>query len=188
MAPFHLICYHIIILFFLQKSILKCLITKILLVSHILWWKCQVLHCSRWEVTEIIFFFICLNKNMFWVRLVEALFMSTHNIWCTTHEKGPYAICWQCRPRSACAFVQADLGLRCLLIESMDTVVYIYEHSMHRCACWSVPSFVVYDTRAIFHRSALYVFVEKWENINIFAKNLAYLELWLWSRHITKAC
>ena len=35
---------------------------------------------------------------------------------------GPYAICGPRRPRSACAFAQADLGLRCQLIKSTDTV------------------------------------------------------------------
>ena len=36
-----------------------------------------------------------------------------------THEKSPYAICGQRRPKSACAFAQADLGLRCPLTESI---------------------------------------------------------------------
>ena len=36
-------------------------------------------------------------------------------IWWATHEKGPIAICGQCRPWSACAFAQADLGHRCPL-------------------------------------------------------------------------
>ena len=37
-----------------------------------------------------------------------------------------YAIIWvQRRPWSACANAQADLGLRCLLTESMDTVVCV---------------------------------------------------------------
>ena len=43
---------------------------------------------------------------------------------CAMHEKGPYAICRQHRPRSACTFVQADLDLCCLLTASVDTVVY----------------------------------------------------------------
>ena len=44
-----------------------------------------------------------------------------HNkyIFCETHEKGPYAIWGQRRPR---LFAQADLGLSCPLTESMDTV------------------------------------------------------------------
>ena len=50
--------------------------------------------------------------------------MSIHN---TTHENGTYTICGQCRPRSACAIAQADLGLRCPLTESMDTIVYVDE-------------------------------------------------------------
>ena len=43
--------------------------------------------------------------------------------WCTVHEKSPNAICGQRRPWLACAFAQADLGLRSPLTESMDTVV-----------------------------------------------------------------
>ena len=39
--------------------------------------------------------------------------------------KGPYAIYGQCRPRSACAFAQADQGLHCPLTKSMDTIVYV---------------------------------------------------------------
>ena len=58
-----------------------------------------------------------------------------YNIWCTTHEKGPYVICGQRRPRSACAYAQTDLGLHCLLTEGMDTVVYVDEQRMSRSDC-----------------------------------------------------
>ena len=44
---------------------------------------------------------------------------------CAMHKKGPYALCGQRKPRSACAKAQADQGLRCPLTESMDTVVYV---------------------------------------------------------------
>ena len=43
------------------------------------------------------------------------------SLWCATQKKGPYTVCGQRRPWSACAFGQADLGLRCPLTESMDT-------------------------------------------------------------------
>ena len=68
---------------------------------------------------------------------------------------GPYAICGTRRPRSACAFAQADLGLRFQLI-----YIYINGHCrrcrqtentkirLHGCACWSGPSLFVYDRRA----------------------------------------
>ena len=36
---------------------------------------------------------------------------------CAMHEKGPYVICGQRRPVSACAYAKADLGIRCLLAE-----------------------------------------------------------------------
>ena len=42
------------------------------------------------------------------------------------HEKGLHAICGQHRPRSACIFMQADLGLSCPLTESVDTVVHVH--------------------------------------------------------------
>ena len=51
------------------------------------------------------------------------------------HEKGPYPICGQRRPWSACAFAQADLGLRCPLTESMDIVVYVDKQRMSRPDC-----------------------------------------------------
>ena len=43
-----------------------------------------------------------------------------HWIWSASQEKGPYAICGQRRPWSACAYAQADLGLRCPLTERTD--------------------------------------------------------------------
>ena len=54
------------------------------------------------------------------------------------HEKGPYAVCGQCRPRSACANAQADKSLHCPLTESMDTVVYVDEQRMSRSDCTDV--------------------------------------------------
>ena len=59
------------------------------------------------------------------IRFIDICCIS---IWCATQEKGPYAICGQRRPWSACAFAQADQGLRCPLKESMDTVVYVDEY------------------------------------------------------------
>ena len=41
------------------------------------------------------------------------------------HEKDPYVICGQRRPWSACAQAQADLGIRCPLIESVDIVINV---------------------------------------------------------------
>ena len=60
--------------------------------------------------------------------------LNYHNL-CATHEKGPYAICGQRRPRSACAFAQADLGLRCPLKESMDAVVCVEEQRTSSSDC-----------------------------------------------------
>ena len=51
------------------------------------------------------------------------------------HEKGLYAICRHCRPRSACAIAQADQGLHCMLTESMDTVVYVNKQRMLSSDC-----------------------------------------------------
>ena len=47
-------------------------------------------------------------------------------------RKGPYAICRQCRPQSACAFAQADQDLCSPLRESMDTVVYVHKQRLSR--------------------------------------------------------
>ena len=47
-------------------------------------------------------------------------------------RKGPYVICGQRRPWSACVYAQAALGLRCPLTESVDTVVYVNEEKMPR--------------------------------------------------------
>ena len=51
------------------------------------------------------------------------------------HEKHLNAICGQRRPRSACAFAQADQGLRFPLIESMNSVVYVDKRRMLRLDC-----------------------------------------------------
>ena len=50
-------------------------------------------------------------------------------------QKGPYAICGQRRPWSACTLAQADLGLRCSLTESLDTVVYVDEQRVSVLDC-----------------------------------------------------
>ena len=61
--------------------------------------------------------------------------LNTVDICCAIHEKGPCAICRQCRPRSACTFVHADLGLNCPFTESMDIVEYVDEQRMSRLDC-----------------------------------------------------
>ena len=43
---------------------------------------------------------------------------------------GPDAVCVQRRPWSACAIAQADLGLRCPLTQSMESVVYVDEQKL----------------------------------------------------------
>ena len=78
--------------------------------------------------------FVCLNSGgpaqIAWIcRLLLTLqsypFIEFMYIWCAMCEKGPYAICGQCWPWSACAKAQADLGLRCPLLETMDTEKYM---------------------------------------------------------------
>ena len=56
---------------------------------------------------------------------------------CTTHERGPYAVCGSRRRRSAYANAQADMSLRCPLTESMGTVVYFEEQKMSRPDIWT---------------------------------------------------
>ena len=51
------------------------------------------------------------------------------------NEKGPYAICGQRSPWSACAQAQAELGLRFPLTESGDNVVYVDEQKVPRLDC-----------------------------------------------------
>ena len=60
-----------------------------------------------------------------------------YSIWCATHEMGSFVICGQRRTWSACAEAQADLGLRYLLTESVDTAVHVYvdEQKMLRLDC-----------------------------------------------------
>ena len=53
-------------------------------------------------------------------------------IWSAMHKKDPYAICWQCRPSSACTFVQADQDLHFPLTESTDIVVQVHGSSWLR--------------------------------------------------------
>ena len=52
---------------------------------------------------------------------------------CNWHEH--YAINGQRRPRSACAYAQADRGLHCPLTELIDKVVYVDEERMSRPDC-----------------------------------------------------
>ena len=85
---------------------------------------------------------------------------SCHNnwIWCAKHKKGPYAICGQRRPWSACANAQADLGLRCPLKEPMDTVLCRRTENvqvrLHGCTYWSEPTLSANCIRALFVRYA----------------------------------
>ena len=65
-------------------------------------------------------------------------------------KEGPYTVYRQFRPKSACAFAQADLDLSCLLTESMDTVVYVYEQRMPRLDIMAGPSLFTYDIGAHF--------------------------------------
>ena len=50
-------------------------------------------------------------------------------------KKDPHAIHGQRRPLSACANAQANLGHRCPLTVSMDTVVCVDEQIMLRADC-----------------------------------------------------
>ena len=63
-------------------------------------------------------------------------------IWGATQEKGSYAICGQRRPRPACAFAQADQGLRCPLTESINIVVYVDEPIMLSGDCTAAPAYL----------------------------------------------
>ena len=79
--------------------------------------------------------------------------------WCAAHEKGPHVISGQRKPRSACAFAQADLGLRCPLTKSIDIAVYVDKQKntyirLHGCASLSGPSLLAYGIRASFTRCA----------------------------------
>ena len=66
---------------------------------------------------------------------ISIFFFFLHtNIWCAMHEKG-HVIWGKRRPWSACAYAQADLGLRCPLTESGDSVVYVDEQKMPRLDC-----------------------------------------------------
>ena len=53
----------------------------------------------------------------------------------TVPRQDPYVICVQRRPWSACAFAQADPGLRCPLTQSADNIVYADEQKMSRLGC-----------------------------------------------------
>ena len=64
-----------------------------------------------------VFLFFFNSQKMYHSKKKQQLLMSTHNIWCVMHEKGPYLIYRQRRPWS----------------ESMDTA----QIRLHRCACWS---------------------------------------------------
>ena len=92
------------------------------------------------------------------------------NPWCSTHEKGPYAICGQRRPWSACANAQADQGLRCPLTKSMYVTVYVMEHRMSRLDCGGArsygPSLFAFGIKAFFPRSASHVAI--WAGVTIF--------------------
>ena len=59
------------------------------------------------------------------------------------------------------AFAQVDLGLRCLLTESMDTVVYVGEQRnaqvrLHGCARSFAPSLYIYAIRVFSPRCAIF--------------------------------
>ena len=93
----------------------------------------------------------------FLTDILKSFLIDSHELYiiCTMHEKGPYEISGQCRPRSACLFTQADMGTCCPLTESMATVIYVEEQRMLRSDCrgalWSGSSVFPYDIRAFFH-------------------------------------
>ena len=75
-------------------------------------------------------------------------------IWCTTHEKGPYAICGQRRSGSACASAQYNLGIFCWSVYysfhwfcKQTTKALI---SLRLCAGWSRPALSANYIRALF--------------------------------------
>ena len=65
-------------------------------------------------------------------------------------QKGPYAVCILRMPRSACAFAQADLGIRCPLTESMNIVVYVTNRECSdqtarmRTHSWTIAVHILY--------------------------------------------
>ena len=71
----------------------------------------------------------------FWIKMVGFLTFPQTKTWCAMYEKSPYAICGQHRPRSACAYAQADQGLLCQLTEPVDTVVYADKQKIPRLDC-----------------------------------------------------
>ena len=62
------------------------------------------------------------------INLISVLFYRRpHDAQCTKRALTYFA---GCRPRSACTFVQADLGLLCLLSKSVAIIVYVNKQRM----------------------------------------------------------
>ena len=104
----------------------------------------------------------CRQRRLFrpdWCACAWDRYAHRSGIWYATHEKGPYAICGQRRPRSACANAQADQGLRCPLTESVDTVVYVDELRLLKAYCTDAHADldVCYSHMAFLPRRASYV-------------------------------
>ena len=57
----------------------------------------------------------------------------TKRIWVPPCENVSLDICRQPRPRSACAYLQSDQGLHCLLTVSLDTVECINGEQRSGC-------------------------------------------------------
>ena len=72
-------------------------------------------------------------------------------------RKGPYAHCGQWRPWLACAFGQANQGIRCPFTDSMYTIVYVEEQRMSRLHEYAIspgPSLSAYGIIAFYLRCA----------------------------------
>ena len=79
----------------------------------------------------------------------EAL-LSTYTYDAQRSKNGPYAICGQRRYRSACASVQSNLGISCLLTDTKVSIDSVSRQCRPECAGWSGHVLFTNCMRALF--------------------------------------
>ena len=112
-------------------------------------------------------------------------------MWCATHKKSLYEICGQRRPRPACAFAQAEKGLRCpaYRINGYCSICWrteMVQITLHGCACLSVLSLFAYGITDFFARCPSCVF--NWSFYWWLGVCLTHLNLASHKRDISKQC
>ena len=92
----------------------------------------SIFWAEMWKISAF------LSENFHFLVVKFSVYLNRHVFVMATHGKRPYAVCGKHRPRSACAFAQADQCLCCPFIETMCIIVKVDKQKMSRSDCKNV--------------------------------------------------